>query len=96
MKLYSKDISFLAKSLKNSELLGKLLLAHQLLDSDKIAPSRAVELDFSADELSILLEELGVLVSSKGISDGEINAVGKYIDSLIDLVSNELEDEDPK
>lgn len=91
MKLFKRDVDFLINNISHPSIMEELLDARGVLDLSENSTKQKAEANFSSDELSTIVDVLGDLLCSKGISDGEVNAFGQHIESLIDTFSNELE-----
>ncbi len=53
-------------------------------------PHHKKELHLSRQQAEAILDALGNLLCSKGVTDGEVNAYGLWLESLIDLVNEPL------
>lgn len=91
MELYLRDIDFLINNILMDRTVEKLVRARHFLNSQNEPHMIKVQVGLSVNELLMIHELLGDLLSSKGVSKGEINALGKYVESLVDAFSNELE-----
>lgn len=85
MKLDKRDIKFFSKNLKDAALLKKF----EVCLSDEI-DKQTYTLLFIEEELDMLDNELSRILWEIGVDENdEVNAQGRYIEHLIDLVYNE-------
>lgn len=85
MKLDKKDGKFFLRNLKNTTLLKKFSES----SVNEIGREK-YKIMFTEEELDLLDDELSRLLWEIGVSDDdEVNAQGRYIEYLTDLVYNE-------
>lgn len=91
IKIHESDITFLEKNIKNDSALSGLRSA---IERGLITIKGKYTIDkynaiLTAEDVSEILDELGDLLSLKGLDDNsEPNALGRRIESLIDIFSD--------
>lgn len=91
LKLYLRDIDFLLANTSTKSVSDKLVKAREKLMSEKAPTSNRTSISLSRDELIEIEDGLGDLLASVGVTDGEINYLGRQVETLLDLVSDELQ-----
>lgn len=84
-----KDAKFLRKWVPIDFVIERLDRAFRA-SHDSVPGTQRVTVDFSTNEIEVILETLADVLATEGITDGEVNSQGIYIDSLIDAFSNSL------
>lgn len=91
MKFTNRDLTFLIENLVvGQRVMDQLHQARARGPSDKAA-DWDTSIYFSEQDLREIETSLGDLLCERGITDGEINGTGRYLEDLLDAVLSELD-----
>ena len=86
-RITKQTLEFLIENIEEPHLSAEfeaVARAGEEFAKGRYATGRYV-IDLSQDEAGTLVDELSDILASRGVSNGEINSLGRYVDDLVGI-----------